>query len=1119
MAGTLSVKQCIAKALEMKLPALAITDTNNLTGAIEFYIEALKANIKPIIGVELRTTNEQAVVLAKDYDGYITLCEMITKLCEEYPAARPVIREEEVRSQNPEFRIQEPRAKSQMPEALEDSSGQISNLSFLICSFDTSHNIIFSSTPSLLETLAQRNRKDVYIELVKAKENEWNALRSIVKEYRLPIVATNDVYFGYQKEQGLHKILRAIGTNTTIGTLPQQEIADPSQYFCTPDELAKKFTRSPDAIKNITKIVDECNVELDLNTAKFTSFKSKDDTDKYYLLRKLTEEGFARRYPKPTRVHQERLEKEYGIITKLDFVDYFLVTWDMVQYARHKNYPYVGRGSGANSIVAYCLEITNVDPIELNLFFERFLNPERKSPPDFDVDFSWKNRDNVIDYMLEKYGRENTAMICTISTFNSRGAIREVGKALGYSESEIKTVTAQLPHWGRAPLYEISKHLPEAKYLDIRAPYMQRWLKIADRVLSFPNHYGIHCGGVILAPNKMTHYTPTQVAPKGVRITQQDMFSTDDWGLVKLDVLSTRGLGVFDDTMRDVEERYGLRPPVDDYKTACNDTKTKEIMRNAETIGCFYVESPAMRQLLQKLRTDTFEMLTAASSIIRPGVSQSGMMQAFIERYHDPSKIRPPHPKIGELLRDTFGVMVYQEDVIKVAHFFAHLSLGEADLLRRGMSGKMRSKDAMNLLKDKFFSRCSAQDIEEKITAEIWRQMESFAGYSFCKAHSASYAVLSFQEAYLKAYYPAFFLCNVLNNQGGYYRPEVYIQEARRLGIEILLPNVNESEVLNMIPYVGAEFRIQSEGLLAEKSEFRSQKPVYHVSNFAIRQGGNLQPKSQIANPKSEIVNHNSIQLGFLHVKNLSERSIENILEERNHGGKYRSFEDFLSRSGVTYEDAFTLIRCGACDCFGKTRSQMTFTAKLMLRENNRPPLSPLLNKSEGPSGEGKPTKSEGRSSSAEKIFFSCSQVALNISPPRFDEELKSLSPYSPQEVCGIELETFNFTVSTQVLDYFKKDLTDTVKATDLRKHINKRVAVGGWMVASKPSRTKKGERMKFINLDDNTGMIDVVIFPKCYYACAHLIRTAGPYKVWGMVKEEYGVVNVVAEKVEVLEN
>ncbi|MBN1448502.1 MAG: DNA polymerase III subunit alpha, partial [Bacteroidetes bacterium] len=842
--------------------------------------------------------------------------------------------------------------------------------------------------------------------------------------------ATNDVYFGQPAGLRLHSMLRAISTNTTLGTLPPGERAPDSCWFIGEEEFAHWFREHPEALRMRQRIIDECVVEFDTSSSKFTQYTDIPEEGKLRRLQALTEEGCRIRYPAGSARARERIEKELAIIRDLGFVDYFLVAWDIVRYARHRNYPYVGRGSGANSIVAYCMQITNVDPIELDLFFERFLNPERKSPPDFDIDFSWRNRDEVIDYILAKYGSDRTAMICTISTFNPRGALRETGKVLGFSAAEIKQITSMLPAFGSdRDLRDPDSPLHRQVGAILSSPYGREWSRAARAILDFPNHYGIHAGGVILAPQPMHHYCATQIAPKGVRITQQDMYSMEEWRLEKLDILSTRGLGVFEDTMQEVRRRTGVLPPVTDYKIACRDPRTREIMRKGQTVGCFYVESPAMIQLLKKLRTDTFEMLTAASSIIRPGVAQSGMMQAFIERFHDPSKINPPHPKMAELLERTYGVMVYQEDVIKVAHFIGKLSLGEADLLRRAMSGKLRSREAMQALKRTFYLGCMREGINEDVIAEIWRQMESFAGYSFCKAHSASYAVLSFQEAYLKAHHPALFLCSVLNNQGGYYRPEVYIQEARHLGIQIHLPNVNVSGELHFCP------------------------------------------------------DDRSIQLGFLHVKGLSDRSRAALLRERREAGKYTGIADFLHRSGITQEDAEILIRCGACDCFGEQRPTMIVKARLHFNRRQRKENAPML-----------------------QLEF-----------PSFDEELEHLESYSPARVAQIELETFSYTVSTHVLSHYEQELRATVKAPDLERAVGRRVHVGGWMIAAKLARTRKGERMMFINLDDAHGRIDVVLFPHCYDAHAHLLRTAGPYIVYGKVVREHAVINIVAERITVL--
>ncbi len=1015
LAGTLSIERIIAHAKERGCSALALTDTNNVSGIMEFYVACTRAGIKPIPGAELRLGSQKVVLLARTWDGYAEICAALTALVVHAPPARILEAGEDDAT--------EPPGDGDQPATPDDL------LTTILCEHLGNDVVLLSSNIPLIERLIGACRATLYIELIKAQEARWPQLLTAAHRTGLPVIAANDVYFGEAGGVRLHTALRAIATNSTLGMLKSEELAPESSWFIGAEEYEIWYRHIPEALRERDAVIASVDVRFDITSTKFTSYPDLPDAEKASRLRVLTEEGLRFRYPRGSREARMRIEKELEIINNLGFVDYFLVAWDLIRYARIHAYPYVGRGSGANSIVAYCLRITNVDPIELDLFFERFLNPERRSPPDFDIDFSWRNRDDVINHALAKYGNDRTAMICTISTFNPRGALRETGKILGFSAAEIKQVTSMLPGYGTSDFKDANSPFRRHMGPVLDSPYGREWSRLARAVLEFPNHYGIHAGGVILAPEPMTRYTATQIAPKGVRITQQDMFSMEDWRLEKLDILSTRGLGTFEDTMLEVKQRSGVLPPILDYKVACNDAKTREIMRSGETVGCFYVESPAMIQLLKKLRTDTFEMLTAASSIIRPGVAQSGMMQAFIERYRDPSKINPPHPVMAELLKSTYGVMVYQEDVIKVAHFIGKLSLGEADLLRRAMSGKLRSREAMRTLRETFFAGCAREGISESITSEIWRQMESFAGYSFCKAHSASYAVLSFQEAWLKAHYPALFLCAVLNNQGGYYRPEVYIQEARRLGLTINLPDVNASEELHTCP------------------------------------------------------SDRCIQLGFLHIKGLSRRTQDVLLRERRENGRFPDFADYLERSGSTFEDTCILVRCGACDGFGEKRGAMLVRTKLFFNQHRR--------------------DSTTRS--------------LQFDLPGFETDLERLRDYSPEQVAQIEMETFSYTVSTHILAHFEKELRGTVKSTDLERFVGRRVRVGGWMIAAKLSRTKKGDRMMFINLDDAIGRIDVVLFPRCFDAHSHLLRSAGPFIIYGLVKKEYDVINIVAESVTLL--
>lgn len=1008
LAGTLSIEELVACATSKGCTAVALTDTNNVSGATEFIKSCQASNLKPIIGAEVRTAYQKATLLARNWDGYEQICRVVSAVADHHPPAR--IRE---------------RDDDEITITGRDAVNDSCRLDEILIQHASHDMVVLTRSSQLLEMLAGSPlRENVYGELIKADEGNWGILTRTAERHGLPVVATNDAYYPDPTYHSFHSVLRAIATNTTIATVPSAALADPSQYLCSESQFQDWFRNIPAALAAREEITDCCVVDFEMEHSKYAAYPDCTRHDAIELLRDRAKEGFLLRYPDASDIHRERFDREFKIITSMGFTDYFLIAWDVVRYAITRQYPYVGRGSGANSIIAYCLDITNVDPIELDLYFERFLNPERASPPDFDIDFSWKYREEIIRYLFERHGQDRTAMIGTITTFNPRGAIREVGKVMGFSDAEIRQTTRLLPG------FSAGRHLsdPDAPFVKhaaslLRSRHGKTWIELARRLLSFPNHYGIHSGGIILSPAPIHRYSATQTSRNGVRITQQDMYSMDDWRMEKLDILSTRGLGTYEDTMHAVTRHTGVRPTIADYRVAMNDPETKALMREGRTIGCFYVESPAMIQLLRKLRTDSFEMLTAASSIIRPGVAQSGMMQAFIERYHDPSKINTPHPMLAKLLHSTFGVMVYQEDVIKVAHIIGGLRLGEADLLRRAMSGKMRSKEAMRALKNSFLNGCLRNGVSDDASAEIWRQMESFAGYSFCKAHSASYAVLSFQEAWLKTHYPAFFLCSVLNNQGGYYRPDVYVQEAKRLGIRVLLPDVQASMELNFCP--------------------------------------DLQ----------------TIQLGFLHVKGLSNAAMDSIQRARADDGPFTSLQDCLLRTGLRHSDALQLVKCGAFDSFEVSRPALTAALRLQFRSENK-----------------------------------TSQGELPFESEDLIDELRELRPYSAEQVTRSELEAFSFSVSAHVLDHYRTKTRGCVNSLDIRRHVGKRVHVAGWMVSSKMSSTRTGARMMFINLDDGHGLIDIVLFPRCFGAYGHILHGSGPYRVTGRVVIEHSVVSVIAD-------
>ena len=636
--------------------------------------------------------------------------------------------------------------------------------------------------------------------------------------------------------------------------------------FYTPEELTQAFRHLPDAISNTIRLLESCHVEFHFGNEhphKNLKYYSRDAETDEKLIRKLCHEGLHYRYPNADQAILDRMEKELDIIIQKGFVSYFLINWDILCYARSQGYFYVGRGSGANSVVAYLLRITDVDPIDLDLYFERFINLYRQNPPDFDIDFSWTDREDITRYIFERF--PHTALLATYNTFQYKAVVRELGKVFGLPKTDIDRLSA-----GGFQMKDLD-HLSKLV------------IQYSTLIQGLPNHLSIHAGGILISEKPITSYTATFMPPKGYPTTQFDMVVAEDVGLYKFDILSQRGLGKIRDAIEIVAENHPEDPVIDihDIQGFKEDLKVKDLLRNAKAIGCFYVESPAMRMLLKKLRVDDYMGLVAASSIIRPGVAKSGMMREYILRFRHPEKRKEAHPIMLDIMPDTFGVMVYQEDVIKVAHYFAGLTLGEADMLRRGMSGKFRSREEFNKVKQQFFSNCQKKGHSTELTREIWRQIESFAGYAFAKGHSASYAVESFQSLYLKAYYPLEYMVATINNFGGFYRTEIYFHEARRHGANIQLPCINQSRY---------------ETCIKDKDIF----------------------------------------IGFIHLHSFEVKTAKRIVAERELNGPFLDFDDFLYRVPISVDQATILIRINTFRFTGKSKRALLWEAHLKLNKKPR---------------------------------------------------------------------------------------------------------------------------------------------------------------------------------------
>jgi len=807
--GTISVEDLVQLAVDFKLKTLALTDINTVTGIYQFYKLCQEKGIKPIVGVDVRVENDQYYAcLARNAKGFAEVNRLLTHYnCEGIEISRF----------NPD---------------LKDT--------FVIYPL---HNI----PEHLLEH-----------EFIGIRQDELNLLiRPELKKLIPKMVIWHPVTFKTEEEYELHKVLRAIAGNTLLTKLTEDDYCKNNEILIGKRQLLEKYQFYPQIIENTKYVVDGCSFDFDFKTPKNKKYYTDSKENDFKLLSKLAYEGLIRRYPDNNQQAKERIQKELGVIHQLNFCGYFLITWDIVQYSNRMGFLHVGRGSGANSIVSYCIGITDICPLELDLYFERFLNLNRKTPPDFDLDWSWKNRDTILEYIFNKYGKEHVAFCGTNVEFKSRSRFRELGKVFGLPKCD-------LDHISKKPKDQHDQN-----------SIVQEIYKYEKLLIGLSNQRSMHSCGILISEEPITNYSALEFPPKEFPIVQFDMHTAEDIGLEKFDILSQRGLGTIKDTVKLIEEKRGIIVDIEDTRISKNEAKCNEFLSIGKTIGCFYIESPAMRGLLRRLKCENYKVLVAASSIIRPGVAQSGMMREYIFRHNHPDQFEYFHEVFEKELGETYGIMVYQEDVIKIALHFGGVSAENGDVLRRAMSGKGRSLSALQKLKDDFFESCKMKGHPEQLSQEVYRQIESFAGYSFCKAHSASYAVESYQSLYLKAYYPIEFMVSAINNGGGFYRMEVYVHEAKMSGAVIHNPCVNLSEF---------------------------QTTVYGTD----------------------------VYIGLMHIEKLEATVKKLIPEERRNNGDYKSLEDFFKRVNIGIETLQTLIFIGAFRFTGKQKHELLIEARFL---------------------------------------------------------------------------------------------------------------------------------------------------------------------------------------------
>ncbi|NJO68168.1 MAG: DNA polymerase III subunit alpha [Bacteroidetes bacterium] len=857
--GTMRIDQLVGKSLEHGISTLAITDINNTAACLDFVKECRSKCIKPICGVECRDNDTWLYTcLARNNEGFREINELLSH-CNLSGKPIPV--------EAPRF----------------------------------AHVFVIYPVGSKDPEQLREN------EYIAVRPYEINRARIRHHQWMKKLIAFCQVSFAGAEDYELHKHLRAVDHNTLLTMLSPEQMAHQEEYFRPARYQKMLYESCPELVRNAEQLMEMCSFEFEFKVSKnkqvFTGNKYEDKL----LLEKLAIEGMYYRYGKSNLKAKETLTKELKVIDELGFCAYFLIAWDIIRHTMSKGVYHVGRGSGGNSVVAYCLKITDIDPIELNLYFERFINPERTSPPDFDIDFSWRDRDMVHEYIFQRYGRAHTALLGATNTFGDSSIIRELGKVYGLPKNDIDALVER----PGSPLLKND---------------------ISDKILSyitilkdFPHHRSIHAGGVLISERPIYYYTALDLPPKGLPTTQWDMYSAETIGFEKLDILSQRGLGHIKECTEIVKRNRGVDIDVHQVNAFKQDADINQRLYNGEAIGCFYIESPAMRGLLKKLRCNNYLSLVAASSIIRPGVAQSGMMREYIRRFHDQSNVKYLHPIFEEQLKETYGVMVYQEDVIKIAHHFAGLTLASADVLRRAMSGKYRSRQEFDRITKTFFTNCKERGYSDSLTNEVWRQMSSFAGYAFCKAHSASYAVESYQSLYLKTNFPHEFHVAVINNFGGFYRTWVYVNEARRHGARINLPDINKSDL-------------------------------------------------------STTIYGDEIYLGWVHVKNLEEKVCQQIVEERIRNGVYKDLFDFIDRVTIGLEQLRTLIKVGAFRFTGKTKKELMWAQLLRNKAVSVPQSRPLFKEDRR-----ELTLPPLRNSTLEDAYDEMELIGFPVSMSRFD--------------------------------------------------------------------------------------------------------------------------------------
>ncbi len=1072
LSSTVRLEALIQRAKEYRMPALALTDQGNLFAAIPFYSACLKAGIKPIIGAQVyvvpdrhdkserpdREVRDQLILLCRDQEGWKSLMRLVSAGYLEGSHDKPRVDLELLQRHRQGLLALSAGPRGEVGRLL--AAGHLDQAREAVVRLDALYRHPESGAPGF------------YLEVQRhgllGEEGIVEDTVALAHDLNLPLVASNDVHFLDPRDHRAHDALLCVGLGNTLYDEKRPRFTE-RYAFAAAGEMGALFADLPEALANTLHVAQRCNLQLDLGRTVLPDYQLPEGENLASWLRQEAERGLEKRladhvFPDCAAEERQTLETRYRhrlayeleVILQMGFPGYFLIVSDFIRWAKNENIPVgPGRGSGAGSVVAWSMDITDLDPLRYDLLFERFLNPERVSMPDFDVDFCMDRRDRVIRYVQEKYGADRVAQIITFGTLQARAVIRDVGRVLEMPYGQVDRIAKLVPNILGITLKEAIEQEERLRQMMAEEPAVKELLDLALALEGLPRSAGTHAAGVVMANGPITDMVPLYLDPRSeMPVTQFNMIDVERAGLVKFDFLGLKTLTVIDDVLAIVNA--GRKPESDDFvdinRIAMDDRPTFDLLKEGKTRGVFQLESSGMREILKKLAPDTFDEIVALVALYRPGPLGSGMVDDFINRKHGRIEVVYPHPRLEPILKETFGVILYQEQVMKIAQDLAGYTLGGADLLRRAM-GKKKLKEMVSQ-REFFMKGAEANGVQSERAAFIFDLMEKFAGYGFNKSHSAAYALISYQTAWLKAHYPLAFMAAVLTNDMLNTDKVIqFVRECRSMGITLFPPDVNRSD-----------------------------------SGFAVQRLGGA----------------DGIRYGLAAIKNVGEAAVASLLEARRQGGRFRSLYDLCNRvSGLNKRVLENMIKAGACD--GLTGAPAVGKGA----ETEPANRAALLEGLETALDQGS-RRQEERSQGFLDLFGGMEDEPELPERAELKEEQKLLFE---KESLGFHFSGHPLgRFEAELAEYGLENISALKKRFQNARETESGVKVAGLVADRKLHRTRKGDRMAFFTLEDREDQLEVTVFSEVFESNRALLDHEGVLVVTGTIEPGEDAPRMTAE-------